>query len=181
MRQVLGGFSLLRWMGESRVAFLCCHLESKPPTSVPIAVPGAAGSHPMGFSDCFGIPTGALIPDQAASAMMVLSLPVQQRKNPPLWCTQTQDSLLLREYYNWLHKITFVLWPQQLSNRKFHGKFWKFLVFWRVQEKNVFNVYFSRAFWELECCGLTALSTFVLFCYCTSQNEWCLDNFHFSI
>lgn len=65
--------------GEVAVAFLGCHLESKPPTSVPL--PGPAGSHPMGFSDCFKIPTGALIPEQAASAMMVLSLPVQQRKN----------------------------------------------------------------------------------------------------
>lgn len=70
--------------GEAGAAFLGCHLESKPLTSVPLSLPGPAGSHPMGFSDCFKIPTGALIPDPAASAMMVLSLPVQRGKIPPL-------------------------------------------------------------------------------------------------
>lgn len=82
MRQVFGRVQALKMDGgEAGAAFLGCHLESKPLTSVPLSLPGPAGSHPMGFSDCFKIPTGALIPDPAASAMMVLSLPVQQREN----------------------------------------------------------------------------------------------------
>lgn len=42
--------------GEAEVAFLGSHLASKP-TSVPIPLPGPAGSHPTGFSVCFKSPT----------------------------------------------------------------------------------------------------------------------------
>lgn len=120
MRQVFGRVQALKMDGgEAGAAFLGCHLESKPLTSVPLSLPGPAGSHPMGFSDCFKIPTGALIPDPAASAMMVLSLPVQQRENST-FMMHSNTKLSPSE----LHKITLMLWPRQFSNRKFHGKFW---------------------------------------------------------
>lgn len=71
IRQVFGRVQALKMDGgKAGVAFLGSHLESKAPSSVPLPLPGPAGSHPMGSSGCFKIPTGALIPHQAAPAMM---------------------------------------------------------------------------------------------------------------
>lgn len=85
--------------------------------------------------------------------------------------------------YNRLPEITLILWSQQISNRKFYGKFWKPktpCILWSSGKKIVFSV-FQKVFWDLKCHGLTTSSSFVLFCYSTSQNGWCLDNFPFSV
>lgn len=110
----LGGFRLWRWVGKQGLHFLAVTWNPKqPPVSCPL--PGPAGSHPKASVTALNPPG---LWSQQPQQWWFCPFPFNRGNIPPLGCSQTQD------WAYWLHKITLMLRFLQLSNRKFHGKFW---------------------------------------------------------